>query len=941
MAKIKLYEITKEHGIAMYDPDSNIYFPYETGDGFAMLLVDLEDGIDPLERFQGVMARRCPAPCMMTVLNQILTASEVLQNEYELPEPSRTRFHVILGGPGVGKTELALVLAEATGAELYSIPPGTGGGNLDELIKETRFGDKSSTSIIEAINRKLVGASKDSPLARLLDKHKLLEEYFNEKGEPRLRLDFNCLASGELSKMKELQEIASIALPREVQNNAPITYGPGRLLKKLIEAKETGMPVEILIDEFNRYENTGALMQNLFEVLSTTRDHCTIASVDEDGNPKDYTFTKQDLAHVRVLGTGNIPDAKKEPKVKELSDSLESRVGVKPIQMMFGAEDYAHRSCQQHLDLALTTHMKANTEKYTNAEKAGDELAALLELGKTPEQKKAAPRLRGTEQMLANAGDVVEAATLLGNVYFEIQEVCANKVGALRSELGKKSLPTFGPRQVKNPLAEWAFNLPKNPEIKTKGAPTQYNFGTRTVNALIYWVNKNFPKDKGFENTRAHIGQVMLNNRIISTAEAAQFAPANTELTTTQSEGKTVAELLNVNSALNRDDELTAAQILLFEMAKRQFSEYAENIDPDSLFNKIAVGGMLDEYRATLEKLKQEEVQGGIQEDHTFRNKYTPELVREGSKFTLKVSSARSEIGEKGFASNFRKSSVESQLLEVISNQDTDMSHLFALRDADSANAKAVAQMDPQEKAAIAETWKGISCGIHPAGIHMTTLALETKDELPGTFVLLRNVPPESEDKKEPTQYMLVGERTLDESVVAYLKRKNIDYINRNTEGGKARVSKRVSEWIETGGERVIEALAKNLEQEPGNIADNDKVVALKDYANAWDRALSGTKVMRLFATSPEENSLLNGQPLSQMHAENIRDEADPEKKDALRQEHGVGLLDRSERDDMSAGQKIIARIKTKVAFLIGQSAIDERNAVVPLIEPKALGRAQ
>ncbi len=663
--------VERRHGIAMHNPETGKYWHFATRPGFSLPLVDHEDGVDPFERFQGVMARRSPAPCMMQALNNIFSSVAKCEVDSGLPEPYRTRLHVLLGDPGVGKTQLAHVLGNAMGWDVFSIPPGSGGGNLDELIQETQFGSTTATSVMEQVNAQLLNASEDAPLVRLLKSKKLLDQTTNVNGQKLFQLNIE-----EITKeggIATLQEIASVALPHAVQNDAPITYRPGRLLKKLLEAKQTGMPTVILVDEINRYKNFGSRMQNLYEVLAGTLDKCSVVSTDDQGNPKEYEFTRKDLEHVILLGTGNIPDAKKEPEARQLSDSLDSRIGVKPVEMRFTAADYAHRLCQDHLGLALTTYFEADRVRYESDPVAAAEyFSGLLMKGRTPAEQKQHSHI-GTQQLLQQAGSIKEGAELLGNVYFELQELCAGRNKDLNPELKKamRELPPFGPRQVQNPLAQWAFSLPDNPDFIVDESPSQFNLGSRMTNALLCWIDAKFPANRGLDQTRQHIAEILVENRVLSAQEAAKRfgADRQAELQRSEPQGKKVAELINVNQAIGRDAELEAAQALLFDIAKAK-GYVVEDVLPDQLFNKQAVAGMLDEYERLAER-EREQPDGQI---------VMPDLVKEATgTFTLKVLKGGVRPAQGDYTKNTSPQAhmLEQQLLFMMTKHGGDLSEFF------------------------------------------------------------------------------------------------------------------------------------------------------------------------------------------------------------------------------------------------------------------------
>lgn len=968
-------KIERKHGIPMYDAITEKYWHFATRAGFTLPLVDRNDGIDPLERFQGVMARRCPAPTMLGALNGIFSSVQNLTTRYALPEPRRTRLHVLLGDPGVGKTELASVLREAMGWDLFSVPPGSGGGNLDELITETVFGSTSATSLIERINRALLTASEDSDLVKLLRSKSLIETLPREDGKGTYkRLDYTKLEDKIEDKIEQLKQVASIALPEFASTPSTISQRPGRLLQKLIEVQSTGKPTVILVDEFNRYKNFGSLMQNLYEVLAGTRSECTITGVDEQGNPKDYTFTYNGLQNVVLLGTGNIPDTKKEPEARALSDSLESRIGVKPIEMRFTAADYAHRLCQQHLGLALSTLYKANEAEYNaNPAKAATYFSDLLTKGRTPAEQKQHSYI-GTQQLLAKSGEFKEASELLGNVYYELQQLCAGKNKSLNAELkkGLESLPPFGPRQVQNPLAQWTFCLPDHPDFPSDEPPSQYNLGTRMTDALLYWIEMNLPKNKGLDNTRAYIGNLLVDNRIISVEEAERrFSLGQSQLQTNEPAGKKVAQLINVGVTLGREEELKAAQALLYEIAIRKFPDH-KGAEPDELFPLDAIAGMLEEYELAAATERET-----ISKDITL----VPELEKEEGtgKFVLRVGHSETRQGNDKLSDNMKRMSIEQQLMAVIVDKAEDLSHLFipklisgnvqkemdekikgfeqsrdtliatarenkyATTEAIDADVTRIKSECDERSDNLREKYKehllSISAGTHPAGIGITTLVLAVKagDKNLAGFTLLCDIPPPKPgEDTQLTKYVLVGQTALSKEVQDYLSKIHVTYINAATPDGVGILETRVSNLISIGAKRILEQIETDVE---GNeeARNAQKSLALEGYITAWEAALLSSDTGKggpgLFTLSAENSQKLRGNLLSAEVAESIQHAGTPDAKLAAMKAAGCGVGDIAMQECAAAPrhEQLVARLSAITRFVLRHGQFHEPNLVMPI----------
>ncbi|MFO0110276.1 MAG: hypothetical protein ACK52W_07070 [Alphaproteobacteria bacterium] len=609
---------------------------------------------------------------------------------------------LVMARPGLGKTWLHHKIAHVIGCN-HKLVSADDNENSDEFFVKPSLNPQNGTNLLAKINEALAGksqmdASSIESLKKLLSEGKYLTKSEHDvRGAdgknstvPADILDISKL--GNKDALDHLKFIATtVGLISDKTSKPLLSMQAGELMQPLIHARDTGEPLLLTFDEANYY-NWGPITRNLLSVIGGHDESCTIPHYKPDGSMVQETFTRAQLQNVKVLLTANKPGPD-EPSPKEMAASIMSRI-QNQASATYSSDFFAARLAKEFLGIPLTTHWQVDADYFAaHPEVAQKHFNDMLTKGLTAAELKGKDWTQ-QQRLLQQAGEVAEGCTLLGNVMFALHQICTRETGnrAINSEVDQylravdmEKRPMMDGRSF-NKLHELAadtiHNTPKDrakgeysyrlsPELREYGTNAVENLGSRMTNALLYWIDTNFPANRGLDQTRQHIAQILVENRVISTDEAAKRfgADLQAELQRAEPKGKKVAELINVNQAIGRDAELEAAQALLFDIAKAK-GYVVEGMLPDQLFNKQAVSGMLDEYERLAER-ERKQPDGQI---------VMPDLVKEATgKFTLKVLKEGVRPAEGDYTKNTSPPAhmLEQQLLFMMTKHGGDLSEFF------------------------------------------------------------------------------------------------------------------------------------------------------------------------------------------------------------------------------------------------------------------------
>ena len=353
---------------------------FEGRGGFlAPLLVATGDDSTP-EHLNGALSRRLPAPVLHAPMRHILDWANRLTVPGKALDFQRLLF--LEGGPGIGKTELGIAMANALNYRLAVIPAGSCAGDFSRLAIDYQFGSESSGDVITQVNAVLVNGSANERQMLTQSLSDFLAE--DKKSVAISKLGDGATYRGNLAAAHEaLRSVRPDSIKGAAVEVKEIT---GPLLDPLIayvqekrqaEAKgQTIAPMVVVLDEFNRYENTDKLWQNFWEVASGNRNSCSMEYRDTQGNRAQMTFTKEDLESVMFIATGN--SREKEPAVHSLGSAFLDRAKRFQISPM-GTLDLAHRMQQLLMGIPVITWLQA-AQKHEGRELNHEETETIIRL---------------------------------------------------------------------------------------------------------------------------------------------------------------------------------------------------------------------------------------------------------------------------------------------------------------------------------------------------------------------------------------------------------------------------------------------------------------------------------------------------------------------------------------------------------------------------------
>jgi shikimate kinase len=344
------------------------------------LLVAMGEGGSP-EHLNGALSRRLPAPVLHAPMRHILDWANRLTEPGKALDFQRLLF--LEGGPGIGKTELGIAMAQALNYRLAVIPAGSCAGDFSRLAIDYQFGSESSGDVITQVNKLLTSGAENE---REILKQSLSEFLAKDKKS----IDVTKLGESDIyrNNLAEVHEALRSVRPDASKGGAAVEVKEitGPLLDPLIKYVEekrqaeaegkTIAPMVVVLDEFNRYENTDKLWQNFWEVASGNRDNCTMEYRDAQGNRAQMKFTKEDLESVMFIGTGN--SREQEPGVHSLGGAWLDRAKRFQISPM-GPPDLAHRMQQLLMGIPVITWVQA-AEKHEGRPLNTDEIETITRL---------------------------------------------------------------------------------------------------------------------------------------------------------------------------------------------------------------------------------------------------------------------------------------------------------------------------------------------------------------------------------------------------------------------------------------------------------------------------------------------------------------------------------------------------------------------------------
>lgn len=612
-----------------------------------------EDGMGTLPAWQAVTHNRTadavvsdltrfnPIPALHHVFAELLAfAYKPYHDPKDPPTGSQeSRLLYVQSHPGMGKTDLPVIVSKALGYKTVFFGSGSGGGDLDQLVVMDTFNGKSAGDVIDRINQKLTSYPpedlEDPNNTSLLLQG--LRKITGANGEPDGLLDptngcINVSALGLMDRDKDgaARKIGPTERKREDEEfrarmkqvyelyqqveigkggstiNIEQTNGP--LLDALIKARDEAVrakrqsertgkpvlpqPVIVVLDEFNRYHHFGSRLQDFWALLGGTKlsDHPVFIDGFKDGKPYKYEFTYDDLRSVMFVLTGNDPE--REPEARALPDAMKSRIKMFSTREP-DAADWQHALERRTAGVPLNTMLQAGAGYYDQGEDRvrafGELLKRRLHGGLSEEARRAIPP--DFEKRLDHWQDVHSACTKLGAFLQGWAEVhYGSKYGTERRNIVNRA-PQIDLRLI-NKLVADAYTLPKGGAKAADVAAAQasgrfeppttnyQNFGTRLIAEIHKQINETYSADQAPQMRRALHG-LMLDHNLISIDEYRKLdngAYKSEQRDTPVDKPKLVADLLNCITRKRNEDVLRPMQELMLKVLGEKYpGQYGPN----------------------------------------------------------------------------------------------------------------------------------------------------------------------------------------------------------------------------------------------------------------------------------------------------------------------------------------------------------------------------
>lgn len=561
-------------------------------------------------RVHGELRRRAPVPSLASpyqfLLNQVARRGDSL-------EPGLVRALLLMGVPGIGKTQLAFFLGEVLGYRV-TIADCTN-QSLGDLLVETSIDGHTTQSAVSMLVKWLDGEQAVSRtgaviVARL---RKLCDEmnipYALERdlqGNARVKLKLQQIAEKEFTEQND----PLLALNRFAQENnllsqqlsVGLSKKDGPLLETLVRANSRGAKVRsimdnipdsgkrrealeavyreygagdvICIDEYTRRLREG-VPHELYSVLAGTTT-TPFSLKDAEGNTHIIENKNLGYGNFFAVIACNTPNLRERSEMLPPSDAVRSRFPIYEVNEVSAADfTFAAERALLGVPISDVWEMYGGADALKDKETQAEFTAALWrdrQAGLTPEQALQFTRLQQTH--MENWADTKLAAERIGHFYaFWRNALQDESLFQTVDDLGNpRTIPEIDNRNVLKllmraqrgaietiPLQDAKTYAKKSGNVLA--APPEEIFGDRVVAELIAEIDQRHSNKKLDADLLAQLQAELVRLKIIpgSTSKA----KTGDAKTTKKPDERLLADLLNAKPHISISEELREYQLLI------------------------------------------------------------------------------------------------------------------------------------------------------------------------------------------------------------------------------------------------------------------------------------------------------------------------------------------------------------------------------------------
>ncbi len=598
------------------------------------------------EEAVGIIMRRHPTLAMMEGWQHMVS---------NVGENSDCRATYIEGPPGIGKTEIGLVLAEAMGAESRLILCEKN-KSLDDLIVRPLLRPEDKRSDTQKIQDKInvgeisklgVRKLKIALSAKVLGQ---ANDAFTEV-DGKIKIDLDKVPDDKIPDVDKIIEgLIAKELPKVTGGGLGFDNVDGDLMLALKESldldqpdksKRKTKPMVIMIDEFSRRGDDGSL-QHFFEAISGDK---RVASLTDAKGVK-HEITAQQLKDAGTYFIFSANMRREDDKVMDMPPALQRR--LKPITIRdYGVSDFRHSLERAIMGVPLSTIRMAGKQNpiYHQQTQTEDGLRDLgLDIRDLGRGDEASPLPDSQISFIHNHVKVAKGLMKVAELFDEWRsiedpnstyykgnpvtttdaeaKVRADVVSSKKAQLGlaarkykedPRGVPSTPDMSIGIALdlvrKSWenAIRPDDLPQlIRKEDEPLEERFGDFLVFRIHEFINQRYPDPDNV--IRLHLEKRMLE---LGALPEEQINAAKKRLTdkgqvVSDVATETLPALLNTNPPLRASEQATGWRDALVDFLKQKYKDTEHHINADTppagVLSDVAVDALLKRMPEELEQ---------------------------------------------------------------------------------------------------------------------------------------------------------------------------------------------------------------------------------------------------------------------------------------------------------------------------------------------------